>query len=96
MKAERLLELKALFLESLNEYSGGFASLERLDRDLKSILYSLDEVADPKWVTRLRGPWFEIEGVYASLLDDGELILTKSDEDYVASMVDELRSEIVQ
>ncbi|WP_421845166.1 hypothetical protein [Mycobacterium sp.] len=44
---DRVAYLRQLALDSLNIYNGGFAKLERGDRDLKSIIRSLEEVADP-------------------------------------------------
>jgi hypothetical protein len=56
-RRDRTAYLRQLAVESLTSYSGGFAELERIDRDLKSIIRSLDGVADPSWTSSLIGQW---------------------------------------
>ncbi|WP_156766562.1 hypothetical protein [Mycobacterium sp. E2327] len=91
---DRVADLRQLALDSLNRYAGGFAELERIDRDLKSIIRSLEEVADPSWTGSLLGQWGELEIIYALALDDGRRYLTQDEEADVQGIVAELRDEL--
>lgn len=87
---DRVDYLRQLALDSLNHYSGGFDALERVDRDLKSIIRSLEEVADPSWTGSLLRQWGELEIIYALALDDGRRYLTQGEETDVQGIVAEL------
>jgi hypothetical protein len=58
----------ALAVDSLQRYGGGFRELERVDRDLKQIVFALESFADPAWTHRLIGLWGRLEITYASAL----------------------------
>lgn len=89
----RIDYLRQLALDSLNDYNGGFSGLERVDRDLKSIIRSLEEVADPSWTDLLGRLWFQLEGIYASMLHEGRSRLTPDDEVYAQEVVAKLVAE---
>jgi hypothetical protein len=91
---DRVAYLRQLALESLNNYAGGFAGLERVDRDLKSIIRSLEEVADPSWTDLLSRQWFQLEIIYASLLHEARFDLTQAEEVEVQEIVAGLRAEL--
>jgi hypothetical protein len=90
---DRIAYLRELALDSLNHYSGGFVELERVDRDLKSIIRSLEEVADPSWTSSLLRQWGQLEIIYALVLDDGRLYLTQDEEMDVRGIVAGLLTE---
>lgn len=94
MNSDRIASLKSLLLQSLDAYRGGFADLELLDRDMKSLLYSFDEVADPEWAAGMRGLWIELEIIYASSLDAGAFHISPEDSDYVSCLIGEIRAEL--
>ncbi|UQX11070.1 DUF4926 domain-containing protein [Candidatus Mycobacterium methanotrophicum] len=77
---DRIAYLRQLAVESLTSYSGGFAELERIDRDLKSIIWALDEIADRSWTSSLIGQWGYLEATYASALARDRNRLTDEEE----------------
>jgi hypothetical protein len=91
---DRVAYLRQLALDSLNNYSGGFAELERVDRDLKSIFRSLEEVADPSWTNSLSRQWFQLEIIYASALAEERFRLTQDEEVDVQEIVAKLIAEL--
>ncbi|ORA10296.1 hypothetical protein BST12_26815 [Mycobacterium angelicum] len=90
---ERAAHLRQLALDSLNTYGGGFADLERIDRDLKSIIRSLNDVADPSWTSSLLRLWGQLEIIYASALAEERLRLTQDEETYLQGVVANLVAE---
>ncbi|MGH3542016.1 MAG: DUF4926 domain-containing protein [Mycobacterium sp.] len=86
----RIAYLRQLAVDSLSSYSGGFAELERIDRDLKSIIWSLDEVADKSWTSSLIGQWGYLEAIYASALGHERYRLTQEEEVDVQGVVADL------
>jgi hypothetical protein len=91
---ERIAYLRQLALDSLNNYSGGFAGLERVDRDLKWTFRSLEEVADPAWTGSLFRQWAQLEIIYASALAEGRIHLTEDEEAFLQEVVARLRAEL--
>ncbi|ARG60078.1 hypothetical protein PJK45_05030 [Mycobacterium kansasii] len=91
---DRTAYLRQLALDSLNRYSGGFADLERVDRDLKSIIRSLNDVADPSWTSSLLRLWGQLEIIYALALDEERFRLTEEEEVYVRGVIAELVAEL--
>ncbi|ORC02090.1 hypothetical protein B1T48_13280 [Mycobacterium persicum] len=89
----RIAYLRQLALNSLNDYAGEFSGLERVARDLDSIIQSLEEVADPSWTNLLGRLWFQLEIIYASMLHEGRFRLTKDEEVYVQEVVAKLVAE---
>ena len=81
-------------LDSLDDYSGGFAALERVDRDLKSLIRSLEEVADPAWTGSLFRLWGQLEIAYASALAEGRCHLNQDEEIRVQEIVAALRASL--
>lgn len=77
---DRVAYLRQLAIDSLKNYGGGFAELERVDQDLDSIIGALDDVADPSWTAWLRGQWGYLEATYASALAHGRYRLTQDEE----------------
>lgn len=92
-RRSRIADLRQLAVDSLSSYSGGFAELERIDRDLKSIIRSLDEVADPSWTSSLIGQWGYLEAIYASALSHERYRLTQEEEVDVQGVVADLLAE---
>jgi hypothetical protein len=90
---DRIVYLRQLALDSLDDYSG-FAALERVDRDLKFLIRSLEEVADPSWTGSLLRPWGQIEIAYASALAEGRFHLTREEEIRVQEIVAALRADL--
>lgn len=78
--AERLIYLKQLALSSLHAFSGGFADLERVVRDLKSVLPALEGLAGSACVEALRRQWGQLEIIYALALDDERYSLAPEEE----------------
>lgn len=91
---DRVAYLRQLALDSLDNYSGGFAQLERVDRDLKSIIRSLEEVADPSWTSSLLRLWGQLEIIYASALAEDRFRLTQDEEVYLQGIVAKLAAEL--
>ncbi|ORB91188.1 hypothetical protein [Mycobacterium persicum] len=91
---DRIAYLRQLALDSINHYDGNFSALERLDRDLESVIRSLEEVADPSWTSSLLRLWGQLEIIYASMLDEGRFRLTQDDEVYVQEVVAKLVAEL--
>ncbi|ETW25211.1 hypothetical protein [Mycobacterium gastri] len=91
---DRTAYLRQLALDSLNSYGGGFADLERVDRDLKSIIRSLNDVADPSWTSSLLRLWGQLEIIYALALDEERFRLSEEDEAYVQGVIAELRAKL--
>ncbi|VBA45767.1 hypothetical protein LAUMK13_05524 [Mycobacterium innocens] len=94
MSRDRTAYLRQLALDSLNSYSGGFADLERVDRDLKSIIRSLNDAADPSWTSSLLRLWGQLEIIYALALDEERFRLTEEEEVYARGVIDELIAEL--
>lgn len=84
--------LRQLALASLESYRGGFADLERVDRDLKSITRSLEEVADRPWADSVSRQWFQLEIIYASLLHEKRSALTQDEEAEVQDVIAGLKA----
>lgn len=91
---DRVAYLRQLALDSLSSYGGGFAELERIDRDLKSIIRSLNDVADASWTGSLLRQWGQLEIIYALALKDGRFRLTKDEEGDVQEIVAGLLAEL--
>ncbi|KAA1243944.1 hypothetical protein F0Q45_25275 [Mycobacterium simiae] len=89
----RIDYLRHLALDSLSHYDGGFSGLERVARDLDWIIQSLEEVADPSWTDLLGRLWFQLEGIYASMLHEGRSRLTPDDQVYAQEIVAKLVAE---
>jgi hypothetical protein len=87
MSEDRVARLRQLAIECLNNYSGGFADLEQLDRDLKSIIRTLSDLAEPSWTKSLLRQWGQLEIIYASALADGRLDLSQDEENDVQDIV---------
>jgi hypothetical protein len=90
---DRVAYLRQLALDSLNGYAGGFTELERVNRDLKWIIRSLDGLADPSWTGSLLGTWGSLEATYASALAQKRSSLTKDEEVDVRETIAELLAE---
>ena len=92
---DRVALLRRLASEGLSNYSGGFPELEKLDRDLKSIIRTLSDIADPSWTKSLLRQWGQLEIIYALVLDDGRVELSQDEEnevqDIVAGLIREFR-----
>jgi Domain of unknown function (DUF4926) len=93
LRRGRTAYLRQLALDSLNCYSRGFGELERVNRDLKSIIRSLEEVADPSWTSSLLRRWLDLEIIYALALDERRYRLTQEQEVDVRGIVAELVAE---
>jgi hypothetical protein len=85
--ADRVAPLAQLTIDCLNTYGGGFAELERLDRDLKSKIRSLSELANSSRTQSLIREWGQLEIICASTLADGQLYLSQDDEKDVQDIV---------
>lgn len=92
-RRDRIAYFRQLAVDNLESYSGGFAALERVDRNLKSIIRCLEEIADPSWTNSLFQQWGELEIIYALVLDDGRLRLTQEEEMEVRGIVAGLLAE---
>ena len=92
-RRDRIAYLRQLAVDSLSSYGGGFAELERIDRDLKSVIRSLEEIADPSWVNSLIGQWGYLEAIYASALGHERDRLTQEEEVDVRRVVADLLAE---
>jgi hypothetical protein len=94
-RRDRIAHLRQLGVDSLINYSGGFAALRRIDRDLKCIIAYLEDIADPAWTSSLLTNWSGLEILYALRLADGRHSLTAEEEvdvqDIVAGLLQELR-----
>jgi hypothetical protein len=92
---DRLATLRQLAIDCLSNYRGGFAELEQIDRDLKSIIRTLSDIADPSWTKSLLRQWGQLEIIYALTLADGRLHLTQEEDkdvqDIVAGLINEFR-----
>jgi hypothetical protein len=89
----RIAYLRQLARDSLKNYSGGFAGLERVARDIESIIRSLEEVADPSWTSALLRKSGQLEIMYAMALHEGRSQLTQDEEDYAREVVAGLLTE---
>lgn len=92
-RRDRVAYLRRLAVDSLSSYTGGFAELQRVDRDLKSIIWALDEVADQSWTSSLIGQWGYLEAIYASALGHERYRLTQEEEVDVQKVVADLLAE---
>jgi hypothetical protein len=90
---DRVAYLRQLALDSLNSYAGGFSELERVDRDLKWIIRSLDGLADSSWTGSLMGAWGSLEATYASAVAQKRSSLVEDEEADVRETVAELIAE---
>lgn len=89
----RLVYLKRLSLDALDNYQQGLEDLDRLVADMKSIIESLQEIADPSWTKRLLKTWGDLEILYALVLAEGRTTLTEKEEVDVHTIVENFRSE---
>jgi hypothetical protein len=90
---DQIAFLRQLAIESVRRYRGGFRDLERLDRDLKTIIWTLEGIADPSWTDTLISLWGPLEITYASALAHQRQDLTQDDESYVGEAVESLLAE---
>ena len=90
---DRVAYLKQLAVDCLSRFTGGFLGLERLVGEIKSIIRSLDEVADPSWTGALRKQWGQLEIVYALALDEGRSSLTGAEEQDVQELAGKLLTQ---
>jgi hypothetical protein len=90
---DRVAYLKELAVDSLTRFGGGFADLERLVGEMKSIVRSLDEVADASWTKALLKQWGQLEIVYALVLDEGRSSLSEAEEADVREIVAKFLTE---
>jgi hypothetical protein len=72
--------MRQLAVESVRRYRGGFRDLGRLDRDLKSIIWTLEGIADPSWTDTLISLWGNLEITYASALTQQRFELRPDEE----------------
>ncbi|OBG38458.1 hypothetical protein [Mycobacterium sp. E3198] len=91
---DRVGYLRQLALGSLDNYSGRFAALERVDRDLKSLIRSLEEVGYRSWTGSLLRLWGQLEIAYASALAEGRCYLTQDEEIRVQEIAAALRASL--
>jgi hypothetical protein len=77
---DRIANLRGLAVDSLTRYGGGFRELERVDRDLKWVIYALEGIADPAWTGTLISLWGRLEITYASALCDQRFVLRPDEE----------------
>lgn len=87
---QRITYLKGLAMHSLESYQGGLDQLESLVNDLKSIIRSIEEVADPSWTKQLMKQWGQLEILYALLLDEDRFSLTDEEESEVRVLIEAL------
>jgi hypothetical protein len=90
---DRVSYLKGLALSSLGSYQGGFGGLEAVVTDIKSIVRSLQEVADPAWAAKILKQWGQLEILFALVLDDGRSSLTAREEEEATDIVHALMKE---
>jgi hypothetical protein len=79
--------------DSLAAFTGGFLGLERLVGELKSVLRSLDGVADPAWLGAQIRRWGQLEILYALVLDDGRSELAEDEDADVQEIAENLLRE---
>ncbi len=91
---DRVAYLRQLALDSLDSYAGGVSGLERVDRDLKWIIRSLEQVADSSWTGSLLEEWGSLEATYASALAHNKSTLTEDEEVVVRESIGNLRNEL--
>src|SRR5690625_500963 len=87
---DRAAYLRRLALDSLSSYRGGFAELERIDRDLKSIVRALSDIAEAPWARSLVRLWGQLEIIYACALNDGRHDLTSREEAEIQVVITDL------
>jgi hypothetical protein len=87
---DRVASLRQLGIDSLSNYRGGFAELQRIDQDVDSIIQSLDDIADPFWVATLFRQWGQLEIMYALALADERFRLTQKEEVDAREIVSQL------
>jgi hypothetical protein len=92
-ESDRVALLQRLAIDCLENYDSRFAGLERLDRDLKSIIRSLNEIAESAWTKSLLRQWGQLEIIYASALAKGRFDLSQDKESDVQGIVAGLLAE---
>jgi hypothetical protein len=92
---DRVSYLRNLALSSLAAYRGGFRGLEAVASDIKSIIRSLQEVADRSWTDKILRKWGQLEILYALALDEGRSSLTREEEEDVRQIIDALTEEFL-
>ena len=92
---DRVDLLQRLAIDCLDNYGSGFVDLERLDRDLKSIIRSLSDIAESAWTNSLLRQWGQLEIIYASALAEGRFDLSQGEEndvqEIIAGLINEFR-----
>jgi hypothetical protein len=92
---DRVDLLQQLAIDCLENYDSGFVDLERLDRDLKSIVRSLSDIAGSAWTNSLLRQWGQLEIIYASALAEGRFALSQDEEndvqEIIAGLINEFR-----
>ncbi|MEM6109757.1 hypothetical protein AAHS21_26500 [Mycobacterium sp. 050272] len=89
----RLDQLRQLAIECLNDYGGGFAEVEKLDRDLKSIIRTLTDLDDAPWTESLLRQWGQLEIIDALALTEGRFELSEEEENDVREIIADLITE---
>jgi hypothetical protein len=94
--AEREEYLTGLAVQSLATFDGTFSDLERVVSDVDSILRSLAEVSDPRFIRLIFRQWGQLEILFAIALDEASRDLTEQEaadaREIVLQLVAHLRS----
>jgi hypothetical protein len=77
---ERLRYLAQLALGSLESFTGGFDEIERVDRDIRSILRSMREISDGSLIQSAMREWGQLEILYATLLAEGRRVVDREEQ----------------
>ncbi|HEX6524355.1 MAG TPA: hypothetical protein VF070_30790 [Streptosporangiaceae bacterium] len=91
---QRLANLKQLGVGSLRSFSGGFSDLERVVRELKPVVRSLEPIADPALFNAVLQQWGQLEIIYALVLEGDRFSLTPDEETSVREVVARLLEDL--
>jgi hypothetical protein len=69
--------LVGLVGRSLEQYEAGALALPALVSEVEATVTALFEVADPRWVDRLRTAWSGLEIIHAVMLDEDRTVPLK-------------------
>lgn len=87
--------LVELMRESIEAFVAEGVGLSKLVSDLESVIDSLAEVADSRWVEELRSVWWRLEFINAMAIDEGRPVPTADEHREIDDALGELRAALV-
>ena len=90
MSSERDRRQISLIKESLNRFAYNREGLGLLVRDVEALLQALEEIP-MEWIASAREHWWDLEQVYAVVLDRNDDSIIRENQELIRSAITELK-----